>query len=338
MRTSDLHQSLSAAILELAWRQWAVIGVAGALPRHSTIVDPEALVLATLSVGRADARLFDEMLDWVSINARVLDMARLRRLGKRATDEQHRLLGVVAEVAIEHGAKSNFSQIGWAGLIAQEERGAYESVPLFDSQGDRDATWAPPDPRFASAGFLRPSPILRGMSRTPDATRPACLRFRARALVGPGAKAEVLTYLWTHEWAHGRLLAERAAYNQASVADYLASLAEAGLADRRSDGRRTLYRLAQGLRILGEPVPIYVDWTRVWPALDALSRALRPAGLSEAASWVRLAEALGAQSVALSAEGFEIEIADVQGWARKGSEYLVGSVESVIARVRQLSE
>lgn len=338
MRTSDLYARLTDAALELAWAQWSAIGLAGARSSRRTIVDPEALVLATLSIGRSDARLFDEMLDWVATNAQLLDMARLRRLGKRATPDQHRLLGVVAEVAVDRGAKSDFRQIAWAGVLAREAQGKYGREPLFRSQGADAAPWANTDERFAQAGFERSSPELRGMSRAPDAAQPPCLRFRARALAGPGARAEVLTYLWTHEWAHGRLIAERAAYNQAPVAEYLSSLADAGLAERRSDGRRTLYRFAEGLRAVAAPAPAYVDWVSVWPALIALLDALRPGGLSEDAEWVRLAEVLGAQRDALESEGADADVGDLRGWAEKGSERLATAVESVIARVRRLAE
>ena len=338
MKTSDLYGHLADVTLELAWRQWTAIGVAGARSSRRTIVDPEALLLATLPVGRLDARLFDEVLDWVAVNAQLLDMARLRRLGKRATPDQHRLLGVVAQVAIDHGAKSRFNQIAWAGVLAREERGDYAPEPLFRSQGADSATWTTADQQFAQAGFLRSSPDLRGMSRAPDATQPACLRFRARALVGPGARAEVLAYMWTHEWAYGRLIAERAAYNQGPVAEYLSSLADSGLAERRSDGRRTMYRLAEGLRAVAAPEPAYVDWVRAWPALVALLGALRPSGLSEGAGWVRLAETLGVQRDALSAEGVDAEIGDLHAWAEAGSDRLAAGVESVTLRVRQLSE
>ncbi len=338
MRASDMHDRLLDTVVELVWRQWGAIGVAGARSNRNTIVDPEALTLATLNIGREDARLFDEMLDWVASNSRLLDMARLRRLGKRAPSDQRRLLGVVAQEAIDQGSRSTLRQIAWAGVLAEEEAGTYGTEPLFRSQDVKTADWAASDERFERAGFLRPRVDLRGMSRPPDATRPACLRFRARALVGPGARAEVLTYLWTHEWAHGRLVAERAAYNQAPVAAYLSELAEARLVDRRSDGRKILYRLSGGLRDVVSPAPAYVDWVVVWPALVALLDALRPAGLSEDAEWVRLAEALTSHGDAFAGEGSGVEINDLREWAVRGSEPLAQSVESIVGRVRQLAE
>ncbi len=338
MRTSELHERLLEVALELAWRQWTAMGVAGTRASQRTIIDPEALALATFVVGRSDARLFDEMLDWVAANSRLLDMARLRRLGKSASAEQRRLLGAVAQVAIEHGAKSSLHQLGWAAVTAQEEAGEYCTEPLFRSQDETAATWVTADELFARAGFLRTSPILRGMSRRPDATAPSCVRFRARALVGPGARAEVLTYLWTHEWAHGRLIAERAAYNQGPVAEYLSALADARLAEKRSDGRKTLYRLANVLRGVGSPSPFYVDWAWVWPAIVALLEALRPDGLSEDAAWVRLADALSENRERIDAEGLEIVVGELGGWAQSGPERLGSVAESVIARLRQLAD
>lgn len=305
MRTRELHERLLAAALDLAWAQWTAIGAAGSRSSNSSIVDPEALLIATLDIGRADARLFDESVDWLAANARFVDMARLSRLGKRASNAQQRLLGSVADIAIEHGAKSGFHQLAWAAMLAKEGSAAYGSEPLFYTDRGQNGSWADHDEVFDRAGFRRPRPQLRGMSRTPDATSPACLRFRVRALAGVGAKAEVLTYLLTHEWAHGRLIAERVAYNQQPVADYLSLLSDSGLVTKRIDGRRTLYRISEGLRTVAHPSAKYVDWTQAWTAVVGLLAALRPAGLSEKAEAVRLADAVLAQLRGLEAEGLE---------------------------------
>ena len=46
-------------------------------------VDPEALILFTIGIGRRDPRLFDEMLDWVASNRELLSKQRLRNLARR---------------------------------------------------------------------------------------------------------------------------------------------------------------------------------------------------------------------------------------------------------------
>lgn len=48
--------------------------------------DPEALLLFTLEVARADARLFDEVLDWLALNERLVSVQRLRNLYRDDTD------------------------------------------------------------------------------------------------------------------------------------------------------------------------------------------------------------------------------------------------------------
>ena len=46
-------------------------------------IDPEALILFTIEVARRDPRLFDEMLDWLTGNRRLLSLQRLRNLTAR---------------------------------------------------------------------------------------------------------------------------------------------------------------------------------------------------------------------------------------------------------------
>ncbi len=336
MTTSELYEHLLGVTLELAWRQWSAIGVAGVQASERTIVDPEALLLATLHVARSDARLFDEALDWVAQNSALIDVSRLRRLGRAASGEQRRLLGVVVEVAASRRAGSSLSRLPNEDFIAREATAGYGLQALFDGARQDAAHWAGTDEAFARAGFIRPPLTLRGMSQRPDAARPACIRFRARALVGMGPRAEVLTYLWTHDWAHGRLIADRSAYGQAPVAEYLATLAEGGLAEVRTDGRRTLYRASPSLASAGAPTPAYVDWVRVWPALVGLLDALRPSGLSEEAVWVRLAEAFATQEKALQTEGLEAEIGHLQGWPRRGTQLLSDAVGTVARTVEEI--
>src|ERR1700728_1735772 len=68
-------------LLDFLWRQWSAIGVAGhARTEDNCIIDPEALLLLTCTVGRHDARLFDEMLDWLQVNGWLINVMRLKRI------------------------------------------------------------------------------------------------------------------------------------------------------------------------------------------------------------------------------------------------------------------
>ncbi|MBE0418386.1 MAG: hypothetical protein IBX63_11560 [Coriobacteriia bacterium] len=334
MTTRELHGTLVDVLLELAWRQWTALGVAGTRGTSSTVIDPEALLVATMSIGRWDARLFDEVLDWVVSNSSIVDPARLRRLARSAGSEQRRLMTAVVRIASQGAGRTGLEKVETE-LVAREEGASYALQPLFRSARAAVEDWVGPDEVFRSVGFARPTPELRGMSRAPDASNPACLRFKGRSLVGVGARAEVLVYLWTHEWAHGRLIAERAAYNQSPVAEYLVTLADARLAEKRAAGRRIEYRLEPNLRAVGEPTPRYVAWDSVWPALTRVVESLDSETLSVEALWSRLATALDTERAGLGAEGFDIHVPDLTGWAAYGPTRLEVIVELIIDRAQE---
>lgn len=338
MTPSQRHAALIDAMLGLAWSQWTTLGVAGIhTATHSIVVDPEALLVATMSVGRWDARLFDEVVDWVACNSAMLDAARLRRLAAGSEPEQRRLMTAVLQLAARGGARPGLKRVE-SDLIAREETADYGVQPLFRSQDGGSLDWAVPDEIFAAAGFSRSQLNFRGLSRRPNASTPACLRFRARALVGVGARAEVLTYLWTHEWAHGRLIAERSAYNQSPVAEYLAALAASGLAEKRTAGRRTEYRLVTTIGDVGRPAPAYVAWDTVLPAITRVAASLDSTSLSDDALWSRFAATLEAERRNLASEGFNVHVPDLVGWTADGTQLLEAVGDAILDRVQRLGE
>jgi hypothetical protein len=173
MVPSELHDALLDALLDCAWQQWTSIGVAGIGASTETIVDPEALLVATLEIGRSDPRLFDEMLDWFTRNASVVDAARLARLVSRGTPDQRRLAGVAARLAAERGAGPTIARLPEQEFIAREGRAAYGQEPLFRLPGGSMPTMPHQvDASFAAAGYVRGALELRGMSRSPDGALP----------------------------------------------------------------------------------------------------------------------------------------------------------------------
>ncbi len=154
--------------------------------------------------------------------------------------------------------------------------------------------------------------------------------------MGTGARAEVLAYLLTHEWAHGRLIAEYAAYNQSVVADYLSSLFDAGQIEKRVRGRRLEYRMVGLLQYALPSAPESVAWHRVWPAFVAILEA-PSADISERAQWVRLADALDTQSEAFSSEGLELDVPRMDGWMTHGTAGIEAAVHQVAERCRMLA-
>ena len=78
----DFRSRCLEGVLNLLWRQWCSLGVAGHSEpaREAYLIDPEALLLATTSLGRYDPRLFDESLDWLTGYGSLINLQRLKNL------------------------------------------------------------------------------------------------------------------------------------------------------------------------------------------------------------------------------------------------------------------
>ena len=70
MPISELRKRVDNELLDFVWNEWAQMGVfADPKVESPWAADPEALLLLTLEAGRSDARVFDETLDWLAVNA-----------------------------------------------------------------------------------------------------------------------------------------------------------------------------------------------------------------------------------------------------------------------------
>ena len=69
MEVSTRSHYLRDQLVAFAWNEWAQMGLL-ATPhgRSPWAQDPEALIIFTLEVARAEPRLFDELLDWMLLN------------------------------------------------------------------------------------------------------------------------------------------------------------------------------------------------------------------------------------------------------------------------------
>lgn len=337
MSLSSCRDSLSAIVIRLLWSQWTDLGVAGVRGSGATIVDPEALVLATLHFGRRDPRLFDEVLDWLILNGDLLDVTRLRRLTKVAPPEKRRLARAVIELIRLQGSRSRWDPLA-ARWTAGEEPASYAPAALFlGGDGSDLPAFGEHDPFFASHGFVRPMLELRGMSSRPRTSRPCLARLAARALVGIGVRAETLLYLSTHGSAHGRLIAARTDHSQRQVSEYLAGLAAAGFADRFEEGRSVGYRLAGADPLGDRALPRYVDWPRAFAALESLHAALEHASLAPDAyeTSVRVRAGLERYRAALPVEGIDLPLPKPEEFP---GEALVAHAEDVARRAAEAVE
>jgi len=333
MSLTASRDSLGYAILGLLWAQWTELGVGGTKGTAASLIDPEALLVATTVFGRHDARLFDAVLDWLAANSGGLDVTRLRRVGRGAAFGDERLLAALVHFMRVESSQAKWSSVAEA-LEAREGRTAYTPRALFLTlEGEPLPSFGAADDFFASHGFERPRREPRSLSAAPDLRRPSSARLRLRALAGQGVRAEVLLYLATHDHAHGRLISQRSAYSQRQVAEYLAVLGESGYAESWAEGRTVQYRLRAAVRdALGANTASYVDWMGAYSVLASLWTAVSEAMHADAyEASVRLRSGLEVAGEQLPVEGLAFDLPEPG--QHPGSalvEYAVGYVESVV--------
>ena len=166
----EFKNEYQSRLLDFLWRQWSALGVAGqASPEDQRVVDPEALLLLTCTVGRQDPRLFDEMLDWLQTNGRLVNVMRLKRILRTEAFQAQRVLAAVAGI-LARGAEAP----KWKQLADASKQAAAKEKLFFDDDGRTIPVIGQPEPLFARYGLERGPLRLRGYSRNfvPPPPRP----------------------------------------------------------------------------------------------------------------------------------------------------------------------
>jgi hypothetical protein len=265
MLISEIREKTSQALLDFTWRQWAQAGVSANVAGDDRwAIDPEALVLFTVGLARRDPRLFDEMLDWLALNHKLLSMQRLRNLTSRFPVDAHLVSAVIAWTR-----EPVPSQLPKGQQAADRPP---EKVPVFSR--DVIGFIAKADPTFKEFGFIRPRAIRSGKSREPDAMPPSNFAFQLRHLFGPGSRSEVMRVLLTYP--HGPLdasrIADEAAFAKRNTSDALTALAASGTIKATWSGNERHFSADRGkwATILGRgqalDMPSFVSWVHLLPA------------------------------------------------------------------------
>lgn len=286
MRISDLRNDVSEALRSFAWEQWAQLGVLASTDRQDPwAADPEALLLFTLEVGRDEPRLYDEVLDWLVVNERLISVQRLRNLCR---DDEDRALAAAS--------------LAWVARWRPRARLASNEVAstgVGQSLFRRERTpRAPVDPDFSRHGLLKPLAEPSGKSRAPDPHRPIAFAFRMRHLLGIGARAEVMRVLLCTEAPSVtvQVVAESVGFAKRNVQEALVSLAAAGVVDVATVGNEHRFRAPRerwaGLLGAGvDSLPRHRDWPQLLDALRHLLRWLWRADLGDLTEYMLASEA-----------------------------------------------
>ena len=236
-RLRSLAHELREAALAVLWRQWrAVGGQAAAKGGALAIVDPEALVLLSLTLERDEPRLTDILQGWASFNSDLVSVQRANNLAIGYPDATRKRLAWFGRVALEEGKDPRWS-------------------PLASSiSGRRGPATGEQSPRSNKLRAVRAR-----------LHKPAELMLRLRLGFGVGAKADVLCFLLGIEgqWATVREIATATAYTVAAVRRATDDMAWARLVASKA-GPPTAYRADRrawsGVLGLDEKFPAWRSW------------------------------------------------------------------------------
>lgn len=284
MSISELRDDVQDALANFLWDEWGQMGVA-IVPKveETRAVDPEALLLLTFEAGRDEPRLFEEVLDWMLINERLVSVQRLRNL---ATDDAD-------EALVE-------AVIGWLGQGRSRNRLQAKAGPESDApqalfRGSRLET-VDPDPAFETQGLLTPRFEPRRMSQGPEVHRPINLAFKLRQLLGMGVRAEVVRVLLTvdSDWMNAQALAESTAYTKRNVREALTALTQGSFVDYVVVHNENRYKIPRSrwAKFLGvDPLPGSIDWPRVSRLLRRILRWLVDPAHQDLSDYMLMSEA-----------------------------------------------
>jgi hypothetical protein len=314
---TDFRNSCQEAVLDLLWRQWCSLGISGHAPpaNQSRLIDLEALVLATTSLGRHDPRLFDEAFDWLVCHGSLINLQRLANLQRSHALGDERVLTAIADWLVKKG-----SQPRWKAITKRGADMASKLVlePLFpDSECPQVSTL---DEIFRARGLQRSVFNPRGMSRPPQPLLAPNLMAALRALIGVSARVEILLYLVGSQTAtKAAEIARATGYAPRTLQAVLQEMLLSGhllsqeptarhnaTTARRTHARYHIQPSDWAFLTSGKPLPLWTPWASIFtlarsvlttvPAQDA--KPSHPAVISS-----RLRETLVAEGSALAAAG-----------------------------------
>ena len=267
---SDCKPRILDRLLNLLWRQWTALGVNGhAAPWRRTLIDPEALLLASCTLARHDARLFDAVLDWLTVNGRYLNVQRARRLSTELP-----FAGGTVFAAMAAKASTSASAIKWARSARPAKKAAKGQSLFYLPDGRPLPVLHAPDPDFAAYGWIREPYENRGTAQAFPTQGSATLMLKLRALIGISARCELLAYLLLNPRGTPRAMARACGYYPATVIKALAEMADSGFLRSRTEGRQRHYSLAseawKALLLGGAAHPPWIAWPSLFSALEQL--------------------------------------------------------------------
>ena len=245
--------------LEMLWRQWSALGViANTPPERKRVIDPEALLAYTLSIGPYDKRLFQASLEWLSEYGDWLSVSRL----KTALSLYFRPDAPLSEGIIPIETLNLFNE------VIEQQGTRWRSIARLTSEQTK------------SKGSNRPPMNFepRGVLGTINFRQPTLVELQLRAIFGVEARADAFVFLLFNEDGNSNSIAKDIFADQGNVYKFLEKWACAGIVVKASGHKTGTYSLADKTKwfsLLGlDKKLIFLNWMRAFHVLGKISTAL----------------------------------------------------------------
>ncbi len=255
MKTSvvEFREQLKTALIDLAWRQWTQLGVGGLEPgKANYILDPEALLVFSAYIGRFDQRLFDEIIDWLHINARFINIQRLRVMSKKAQFANQTVLGLIASYLKKGDASVKWNKIA---TDCKPEKVA-ETQSLFQLfSGQSMPVVGTKDDAALQYGFKRNVYQRTNNSSEFPLNSAATMLFQLRGIFGVNARSEAMLMFLTHDTCTIQDVADASGFSWRSIQDVLFEMNRSNLVDCTAAKRGRYYYLRDRKAMLNMILP-----------------------------------------------------------------------------------
>jgi len=286
-------------MLNFLWRQWSQLGVFGEVDRQDNwVIDPEALLLITLEAGRYEPRMFDEVVDWLVVNGKWLNVQRLNNIIKLDDRYNRDILFAVADILSKEDRSAKWRRVSKNLAVKSATKNPDDCCQsfFFFKDGKPMPVVGNIDETFKKYGFLR-SPInLRNLSKEIHIHSSSNIWLKLRALFGVNLRADIIAYLITHDNAHPRLVAREVMFSQPRVQTVMAELTVSGLVWIKPTKREKHYwinRESWWEFLCPAPrgnIPIWVNWVFLFRGFLQIWRRLSEPDIETLSQYMQLSE------------------------------------------------
>ena len=273
MSVRKFKSDLLDSILELLWRQWTQLGVAGAVnSKDDLVLDPEALLIFSAHFARYDQRLYDLVIDWLQCNGESINLPRLKALLKHFDHADRKSLGFIAA-----SVKSKKWQPLAKSLLPKDS--GVETM-FFGNE------FVPKPDETALRYGLKRNQYVQSNKVMPFAlTGNASLLLRLRGAFGMSARAEAILTMLNKEFCRIQDVADAGGFSWKSASDVLDELCTSGIAvtlDKSKRGRTYFLKDSNTMHKLFEIETVkFPDWLTIFEMLSVVWHCISNPRLAE---------------------------------------------------------